>query len=103
MVKVQVLYIDACPNWIEAVERTRAALDATGLAGTEVESVLVHTEAEAAAAVFGGSPTVLVDGEDLFPGARTSDLACRVYFTEVGTAGMPSGQQLEEALHRRAT
>lgn len=64
--------------------------------------MLVRTEGEAASRAFGGSPTIIVDGEDLFPGTRTRDLACRVYFTERGITGLPSVQQLEEALQQRA-
>ena len=96
--KVQVLHIDACPDWTDAVTSTRAALDALGIADVEVEPVLLRTEADAAAVTFGGSPTILVDGTDLFPGTPITDLACRVYFTEHGMAGLPSQKQLQDAL-----
>lgn len=41
--------------------------------------MLIRTPQEAATTGFAGSPTITVDGRDLFPGgARTESLACRV-------------------------
>nr|WP_274636467.1 hypothetical protein [Microbacterium bovistercoris] len=101
--KVRVLHIDGCPNWEDAVARTRRALGAVGLADVPVEAVLIRTEAEAVSSGFAGSPTIVVDGEDLFPSdGRTADLACRVYLTETGPAGAPGPEQLEPALRARA-
>ena len=51
--------------------------------------------------VFAGSPTIVVDGQDLFPSeGQTNDLACRIYFTPQGLAGLPTLAQLTEALAR---
>ncbi|MGX5697662.1 hypothetical protein ACWKWP_15805 [Agromyces soli] len=100
--KVQVVHIDACPNWVEAGDRVRSALDGAGLAEVPVEFVLLRTPEEAAEVEFAGSPTILVDGADVFPsGGRTTDLACRVYFTEAGLAGLPSEEQLSAAIRSR--
>lgn len=100
--KVQVLHIDDCPNWEEAGARTRQALDAVGLSSVPVEYVLIRTEYEAASTGFAGSPTIVVDGEDLFPSeGRTADLACRIYPSPAGLAGMPTRAQLEQALSER--
>ncbi|MDL9981517.1 hypothetical protein [Microbacterium candidum] len=100
--KVEILHIDECPSWVEAGARTRRALDALGLEGIEVEYALIRTEEDAAALPFAGSPTIVVDGEDLFPSdGRTTDLACRVYVTETGLAGLPSQTQLDAALAAR--
>jgi hypothetical protein len=96
--KVQLLHIDACPNTADAEARTRGALDALGCADVPVESVTIRSEAEAASIQFGGSPTILVDGTDLFPTMPVRSLACRVYRTEDGFAGAPTQEQLEEAL-----
>ena len=97
------LHIDDCPNWEGASAAVRDALDDVGLA-VPVEDVLVRTEAEAAATGFAGSPTILVDGEDLFPGAASGpDLACRIYPTERGLAGAPTRAQMADALRRRLT
>lgn len=64
--KVQLLHIADCPNTAIAEARTRSALDALSLSTIPNEMVMITTEAEASAR-FGGSPTILVEGADLFP------------------------------------
>lgn len=96
--KVQLLHIVDCPNAAIAAARMRDALDALGLTDVPVESVTIHTEADAAIIRFGGSPTILVDGSDLFPTTPVRTLACRVYATENGFVGAPPQKHLEEAL-----
>jgi hypothetical protein len=97
--RVQVLHIDDCPNWQQAGSRVRQALDRAGFADVEVEYVLIASPDEAVRAGFAGSPTIVGDGNDLFPSeGRTADLACRVYRTEDGLAGTPTVQQIEKAL-----
>lgn len=96
--KVELLHIVDCPNTAVAEEHARAALDSLGLTEVPVELVTIRTEAEAADAPFGGSPTILLDGVDLFPTATVRSLACRVYTTESGYAGAPTQEQIEAAL-----
>ena len=75
------------------------ALSRVGSSGTSVKVVTVKDAAQAVALNFAGSPTILVDGADLFPdGARASDLACRIYRTPTGIAGLPTTEQIVEAL-----
>ncbi len=100
--RVEILHIDECPNWQEAGVRVRAALDATGHSEAAIEYRLLTSSADAATVAFAGSPTILVDGTDAFPSdGRTSDLACRVYQTETGLAGMPTIGQLTVAIGKR--
>ncbi|WP_242703290.1 hypothetical protein [Paenarthrobacter ureafaciens] len=48
---------------------------------------------------FAGSPTITVNGADIFPdGAPSADLACRIYMTPNGFAGLPTMDQLTTAL-----
>jgi len=97
-VNIEVLHIDDCPNWVEAGNRLREALNATGLDDTEISYRLLTTVEDAARFPFAGSPTILLDGEDLFPsGGQTSALACRMYSTPVGLAGLPTTDQIMEA------
>ncbi|MFC6354670.1 hypothetical protein [Luethyella okanaganae] len=99
--KVEILHIDECQNWVEAGKRVRAALDSAGLGSVGIGFRLLATRDEAANAPFAGSPTILIDGSDAFPdGARTADLACRVYRTETGLAGIPSVEQIAEGIRR---
>lgn len=100
--KVEILHIDACPNWEEAGRRTAAALLATGHEHVPVVFRRLESPEDAAKVPFAGSPTIVVDGADLFPAAtRIVDLACRVYSTPDGLAGVPTVGQLVDALHHR--
>jgi len=103
-VRIELLHIESCPGHAHARVRLRAALDELGLSGVEVQEVLVRTPEQAAQASFAGSPTILVDGEDLFPARRSLlALACRVYPTESGLADCPTQAQLVEALRARVS
>jgi hypothetical protein len=98
-VRVEILHIDECPNWVEAGTRVVAALTELGPEDVEVTYRLLTDSVQAAAVPFAGSPTILLDGVDAFPsGGRTSDLACRVYPSDSGFAGVPSVAQLVEAI-----
>lgn len=96
--KVELLHIVDCPNTTVAEEHARTALDTLGLTEVPVELVTIRTEAEAANSRFGGSPTILVDGVDLFPTTPVRSLACRIYATDGGYAGAPTASQIEAAL-----
>ncbi|WP_072690076.1 alkylmercury lyase [Rhodococcus marinonascens] len=101
--KVEILYFDGCPNWQQAGDRVRAASVAAGLPDVEIGYRRIGTDAEAAASPFAGSPTILLDGTDAFDDAMpVSDFACRVYPTEAGLAGLPTIEQLAEALRGRS-
>ena len=87
---------------METGRRVATALHAIGRGEVVVRYRLIDTPEAAEATGFAGSPTIAVDGLDLFPSeGRTSDLACRIYFTPEGTAGLPTVQQLEAALEGR--
>ncbi len=96
--RVQLLYFDGCPNWEVAQARLRDALVAVGIAEL-VELVEVTTEEQAERLGFHGSPTVMVDGRDLFPQPDAGfGLMCRVYSTPEGLGGAPTMEQLVAAL-----
>ncbi|GAA2174897.1 hypothetical protein GCM10009846_22610 [Agrococcus versicolor] len=96
--RVEVLTIEGCPNGAAAARHLEAALTAEGRAAS-VELRLVCTAAEAATSAFGGSPTITIDGVDLFPeGGSVDGLACRVYATPAGLAGTPSVDQIRAAI-----
>ncbi|WP_296666472.1 hypothetical protein [Demequina sp.] len=100
--RVQLLHIDACPGHEPAGRRLRESLDALGLGDVPIDEVLVRSSADAAALPFAGSPTIVVDGEDLFPSpANLLGLACRVYATDAGLADSPTRSQITEALRAR--
>lgn len=94
---ITLLYFDDCPNWKIADQRLAAI--AAQRADLNVTRHLVDTLEEAERVGFHGSPSILVDGVDLFaePGAGVG-LSCRVYRTPDGMAGAPTVEQLRAAL-----
>ena len=96
--KIEILHIDECANWEEAGRRAQTALAAAGGLEATIEYRLLSTPEDAAQVPFAGSPTILINGTDAFPGGgRTTDLACRVYYTDQGLAGLPTTEQLRDA------
>ena len=96
---VEILAIDECGNADAALDRVRVAFDRVGRGDVPVEIRWIRTRADAASTPFAGSPTIAVDGVDLFPSdGRTIDLACRVYSTPNGLAGLPTVDQIIDRL-----
>jgi hypothetical protein len=74
-VAVELLYWEGCPSHPAALSELRAALGgAQDVVVREIES-----EAQAVAERFPGSPTIRVDGADLFPSDDPPGLTCRIY------------------------
>lgn len=94
---ISLLYFQDCPNWKVVDERLQ--LLATERPDIRVTHQLVETPAQAKRAGFLGSPSIHVDGVDVFaePGARVG-LTCRRYPTAQGYEGAPTLEQLREVL-----
>lgn len=87
-----VLYFAGCPNWREAGQRIRLALDEVGHRDTAVTFRPVDAGAVTG---FADSPTFTVDGLDLFPASATLDgLSCRVYLTVAGSGRRAHGRRV---------
>jgi hypothetical protein len=96
---IEVLYFEGCPNSAEACHRTETAVAALGWGKVAVMMRQVRTAEDTKGTAFAGSPTISVDGRDIFPGAvPTSELSCRIYQTPNGLAGLPTVDQVKEAL-----
>lgn len=100
---VELLVVPGCPNAEPATRLLRTALTEVGLGDTPVRTTVVDSEPAAHRRGFLGSPTILLDGEDPFaePGSRPA-LACRLYATPTGPAGLPPLPDLRAALERAA-
>ncbi|WP_019808810.1 DF family (seleno)protein [Saccharomonospora halophila] len=97
---VELFYFTGCPNWHLAKERLSEAVTAVGHSVPEITLRAVETDEEARAFRVPGSPTIRVNGHDLFPAAAETDcLACRVYPTPDGLSGAPTVDQLIQALN----
>jgi hypothetical protein len=97
--EVEILYIDGCPSYLEAEETLRRILEEEGLEAV-VDLIAVNTDEEAQELLFAGSPTIRVNGEDLFPVPERAEyaLGCRMYATPEGLRGTPTTEMLREVL-----
>lgn len=98
MPHVTLLYFDGCPSWQTTDRRLRELELADELSFT-ITREKVETPEAAEARSFRGSPTILVDGRDVFAtGDEPVGLSCRIYPTPDGQAGSPTVDQLREVL-----
>jgi hypothetical protein len=101
---VEMLVWEECPSHEEAMALLREALREIGREDVAVRVRQVHTDAEAVAERFVGSPTVRVGGADLLPASEDEDygLTCRIYRLRDGRASpTPDPADLREALAAR--
>jgi len=100
---VALLHFDGCPGYRKAEQSLKDALSQEGV-WSEIELVLVNTDEEAEALKFPGSPTIRMDGQDLFPSSAGEQdgwhLGCRVYATPEGLKDHPTGEMIQAALRR---
>ena len=97
--RAEILYIDSCPGWQSARERLRVALDSVGRKDVPVAVTLLEAPAQASGRPFAGSPTILINDEDLFPIEGDVDhLACRLYPGQDGPTGAPTEAAIRTAL-----
>lgn len=94
---ISLLYFDGCPNWKIADERLAAI--AAERPDVTVNHQLVDSVEEAERLGFHGSPSILLEGADVFadPDAAVA-LSCRMYQTPRGPAGAPTLDQLREVI-----
>jgi hypothetical protein len=97
--QIDILYMEECTDWQTAAELVQQVLDDLGMAAT-IDYWLISSDREATEAYFMGSPTIRVDGQDLFPvhSDIPAGMRLRSYFTEEGLLGHPTYSMLYEAL-----
>jgi len=99
-VLIEILSFDGCPNREPAVELVERIVRETGVTA-RIEVVDVTDEETARARRFLGSPTILIAGHDVEPGAEARcdySVSCRVYRADDGLRGLPDAQWLRDAL-----
>jgi len=94
---ITLLYVEDCPNWKTVEERlTLLASERPDIAVTHQ---LVETPEQADHVGFRGSPSIHVDGVDVFADPRGRvGLTCRLYPTPHGYQGAPTLEQLRAVL-----
>ncbi|NDJ52691.1 MAG: thioredoxin family protein [Chloroflexi bacterium] len=96
---IDFMYMEDDQDWHIADDLLRQALADLGLEAT-IDYWLVETDRQAFDWFFYGSPTIRVNGDELFPPFADSVAGqhLRSYFTEEGVLGYPTYKMLVEAL-----
>ena len=90
--RVEILFNPGCPNLTLARERVRCAMVSVGLDPAWAEGPCGDSGY--------GSPTVLVDGADVFGVGSGCGESCRLYPADSGLEGAPSVESIVAALRR---
>jgi hypothetical protein len=98
--KIELLYFEGCPGSTKVLGILERVISEEGLA-VEISPLTPGPEGWSG---FPGSPTILVDGEDLFPAERHDARAatCRIYATPEGPKSHPTAAMVREALVKRS-
>jgi len=98
MMEITILYFDGCPSWQTALENVRKAIDILGLKA-EVNLIKINTNEQAVNERFTGSPSIRINGVDLWPDERSDySLSCRIYQTPNGIKGSPTVEMICERI-----
>lgn len=98
--EIEFQYYEDCPSHDDALDRLKTVLAEEGI-DASISVVKVETDEQAQALRFIGSPTILVDGEDIDPPGPDAHyaLTCRAYRLETGRVSpLPSPGMIRRAL-----
>lgn len=95
---IELLTIPDCPHSHSARELFATALELEGIDPVPLTVTEITTDADAATASFHGSPSFIIDGDDLFPSNAALALTCRVYPSQHGLSGLPDLASLRTAI-----
>ena len=97
---IEFQYYEDCPSHDDALDRLKSVLAEEGI-DAAIAVVKVETDEQAQALRFVGSPTILVDGQDIDPPGPDAyyALTCRAYRLENGRISpLPSPDVIRRAL-----
>ena len=100
--RVELLWWEGCPSHPQALADLRDALREEGI-DERVDLRHIASDEEAEREGFPGSPTIRIDGEDVFPPGpgEPLGLTCRVYRLRDGRVSpVPDPADLRETLRR---
>jgi len=101
---VELLWWEGCPSHPATLADLERILREEGI-GAELRRVEIESDEQARREQFPGSPTIRVDGEDIFPSEESEpySLTCRIYHLRDGRVSpTPDPEDLREALRRVA-
>ncbi len=103
--KITFLYFEDCPSHEATLARLRQVMAEEGIQA-EIEIVKIETDEQAQSRRFVGSPTILIDGQDIdpLPADIQYALTCRAYRLENGRISpLPSVDMIRRALRNAAS
>jgi hypothetical protein len=98
--RIELLWWEGCPSYPETRADLEEALAAAGV-DANVETVEIESDEQARRERFPGSPTIRIDGDDVFPcpDQEPYSLTCRVYRLRDGRPSpTPDPADLREAI-----
>ncbi len=101
---VELLWWEGCPSHPKTLADLERILREEGI-GAELRRVEIESDEQARREQFPGSPTIRIDGEDIFPPEEGEpySLTCRIYHLRDGRVSpTPDPEDLREALRRVA-
>lgn len=99
--RIELLVVPDCAHESAAAEVLTTALTVVGLGSVGFTVRVIDSQEDADRCHFIGSPTICVDGKDVFPEpGHPASIACRLYPGR--RAGAPELGDLEQALQRAA-
>ena len=98
MKRITLLYFEGCPSWKPALENLQKVVE-TGKIPVEIELLKIEDAEQAQKEKFLGSPSIQVDGIDLWPQEQnTYRISCRLYQTPAGLQSSPTIEMLRQRL-----
>jgi len=97
--QIQFLWWEGCPSHPEAWQRLQQTLDELQVTA-QIELIEIKTDQDAEQWMFPGSPTILINGNDIDPSAPPAyRLTCRLYFRDDGRPSpLPSQAMIKRAI-----
>lgn len=103
--QIQLLHTSDCHVWKESLSALEQALIETGCE-PHYEVILVQNDDQAQSYHFSGSPSIVIDGQDVDPMAQNNTnytlASCRLYFWQGKSYDFPPKDMIKKAIQQRA-
>ncbi len=99
---IRFLYYEDCPSHDVALARLKTVMAEEGVTA-DIEVIKVETDEQALKLRFAGSPTILINGQDIVPVPDNAcySLTCRAYRLDDGRISpLPSPDMIRRALRQ---
>ncbi|WP_304225960.1 alkylmercury lyase [Gracilinema caldarium] len=98
---IEFQYFEGCPNAVKTLENLKLAMKNLNIAESYLEIREVSTPEVAELIHFHGSPTILIDGVDIYTGNKpmSSNFTCRIYNFSGRKTGIIPQDFIESKLH----